>query len=867
MIRKFSILLLLPITLLVALQFKKGSDLPGSLTGQDLSIEWELVTNNYCGKNCYKSNIILTNQGKFQLSRNWVIYFTHSVCRRIHLDSIPKTVQLIHIAGDFYKIIPTQNFPILEPNESFTLPIISNDFVIKYSDAPSGFYIVFDKGESKPELISDVKIKPFTKTEQLLRGKYDHYPIITSEIRFHDNEGLSLVPVNQICPIIPTPVKLSFLKDSVLLSENVKVHYHKAFKAEAEYLSLLLKKIFHRKIFLAESLESGSGIISLQKFELSFSNALEAYQLNIQPNLGINITANTEDGIFYGIQSLRALFPLDAEANTYKQFKVPSLNVEDYPQFTYRGMLLDVARNFQNKESIKKLIESLSFYKINTLQLHLADDEGWRIEIPSLPELTDVSSRRGHTSNESDQLIPAYGSGPFGNTTLSNGFFSKQDFIELLQFAKAHHVAIIPAIDLPGHARAAIKAMESRYHKLIAKGSLSSPEYLLTDLNDRSSYLSVQQYSDNVICPCQESTYNFLERVVQEIKTMYEEAGVQLMDFHLSSDEVPEGVWKKSTVCKEFLKTKKLSNNEDIKSYFLKRASSILKNKQINMGVYEDGLVVKGSNNGPAKIRKDLIDKNTRIYSWNNLYGEGNEDLCYQLANGGNKVILMHVTNLYLDQAYSNDPSEPGFYWGGFVDTKKIFEYTPLHISHCAYSDRMGNPIPQELFNNKIKLSSQGIKNIIGIQGALFSETLKHPGMMEYYAFPKVLALAERAWAKEPEWAKEENQFHRIKMLQQDWNRFANQLGHREFIRLNYLAGGYNYHFPSPGIIVETGQFKINSPFPGLQIRYTLNGENPNRNSLLYDSPVHFNGTIKAALFTKDGRMGKVGELKHVTLK
>jgi len=862
MIRKFSILLLLPVTLLFALQLKKESDLPGFLTGKDLSIEWELVSNNYGGKNCYKSNLILSNNGKYKLTRNWEMYFTHSVCRKIILDSLSETIQLIHIAGDFYKIIPTQSFPSIEPNESFTIPIISNDFVIKYSDAPSGFYIIFKSNENGPEQIADVKIKPFTKPEQLLRGKGDRLAPITSEVRYHQNAELTLLPKEQVCPIIPKPVKLTLLKDSIELSDQHEIHYNKAFKNEAKYLSQLFIKIFTKKLNAIESNLSGPGIIYLNKSELPFSNSSEAYQLTITQNSGINISANSDDGIFYGIQTLRALFPPDAEGNYYKQFRIPQLDIEDYPQFSYRGMLVDVARNFQGKESVKKIIQGISFYKINKVQLHLADDEGWRIEIPSLPELTEISSQRGHTLNESDKLIPAYGSGPFGNTTLSNGFYSKKDFIELLRFAKENHIDIIPAIDLPGHARAAIKAMEARYQKLFIKDSIAASYYLLSDRNDLSSYLSVQQYSDNVICPCQESTYKFIETVIKETKMMYQEAGVTLTDFHLGTDEVPDGVWEKSPVCQEFLKRNKLNNSADIKSYFVQRISSILTKERINMGVYEDALTVKANNHSSITLNKGLVNKPITAYSWNNLYGGGNEDLCYKLANNGYDVVLMHVSNLYLDQAYNNDPAEPGFYWGGFVDTKKIFEYTPYNIAHCVYADRMGNAIDEDLFKNKTKLSTAGKKNIIGLQAALFSETLKYPGMMEYYSFPKILAFAERAWSDEPGWAKEKDKKVRLSLLTKDWNCFANALGQRELSRLNHLAGGFNYHFPSPGIIKDQGYFKINSPFPGLLIRYTLDGKDPDKYSMLYTNPVVAKGTIKAALFTTDGRRGKITEFE-----
>ena len=139
--------------------------------------------------------------------------------------------------------------------------------------------------------------------------------------------------------------------------------------------------------------------------------------------------------------------------------------------FRYRGVHLDVARNFQSKATVKKLLDLMAFYKLNRLHWHLTDDEGWRIEIRALPELTDVGARRGHTLDEANHLVPSHGSGPFADdaTSPGNGFYSQDDFVEILQYAHARHITVIPELDFPGHARAAIKAMEARHRRLMER--------------------------------------------------------------------------------------------------------------------------------------------------------------------------------------------------------------------------------------------------------------------------------------------------------------------------------------------------------------------------------------------------------------
>lgn len=194
--------------------------------------------------------------------------------------------------------------------------------------------------------------------------------------------------------------------------------------------------------------------------------------------------------------------------------KVPVVNIQDFPRFSYRGVHLDVSRNFHSQESVFKMIDILAFYKINTLHLHLTDDEGWRIEIESLPELTRVGGQRGHTTKDAPALHPSYGSGPhpYAPQTYGSGYYTREEYIEILRYAHKRHITVIPEINLPGHARAAIKAMEARYEYFMSKGDeKAANEFRLIDPEETSEYLSAQLFTDNVVNVARESVYHFLK--------------------------------------------------------------------------------------------------------------------------------------------------------------------------------------------------------------------------------------------------------------------------------------------------------------------------------------------------------------------
>ena len=181
----------------------------------------------------------------------------------------------------------------------------------------------------------------------------------------------------------------------------------------------------------------------------------------------------------------------------------------------------------------------------------------------------------------------------------------------------------------------------------------------------------------------------------------------------------------------------------------------------------------------------------------------------------------------------------------------------PYEYYRNATIDYRGNPFPSGYFDKKIRLTPQGRENVNGIQGALWSEDIRSAKQMEYMILPRMITLAEKCWAKEPGWEAEQDTAASAKLYDQYWNVFANQLGKRELPRLTYYRGGYNYWMPSAGIAQVNGMLQVNQQFPGMTIRYTTNGDEPNSKSTIYTQPLNIKGTVKAKIFNSKGRSGE----------
>jgi hexosaminidase len=344
------------------------------------------------------------------------------------------------------------------------------------------------------------------------------------------------------------------------------------------------------------------------------------------------------------------------------------------------------------------------------------------------------------------------------------------------------------------------------------------------------------------------------------MKVTYEQAGVPFDFIHTGGDEVPGGVWTKSPECVKLLqKHPEIGEPQNLQGYFLGRLIEVLRKYDLTIGGWEEVAMLISKDGwipNPAFVGQKVVP-----FVWNSL--GSNLNLGYRLANAGYPVVLCNVNNFYFDLAYNADPKEPGLYWGGFVDTRKAFDYIPYDIFKSSLWDNRGRPVvPEMAYRDLERLKPGARKNIMGLQAELWSETLKNPGMLEYDAVPKLLGFAERAWSQAPAYETIDNTAARIKAVDAAWNVFVNKVGQYEFPRLDHIFGGFNYRIAPPGARVENGMLYANMDFPGFVIRYTTDGSEPMKDSPVYTEPLKVSGSVKLAAFNNLGRASRAVEVK-----
>jgi hexosaminidase len=844
-------------TLIIVIFITSGCMIKNRPEASEINVSWNAIENNYNNQSLLLSEFIFVNNSKYDLKADWEFYF--NTISNIQRDSLG-LVKFEHVNGDLWKMTPNNNF-ILPVNDSINIPFFIAGSIVSITDAPKGGFFLFNDNPDKPESIGDIQIMPINSEKLGKRSSDDIMPIETPQIRFekYSSYGLSILNHEDILPIIPTPKSITIGDGIYSLSDGTIIYYEDQFVKEAEFLSNALQENMGSKLRIEKKTSDDMpGIYLIEDKQAK----PEGYSLDIVKNK-ITIKSSATAGIFYGIQSLRALLPVSSYKSAVNTIILPCLSVVDDPMFAYRSVHLDVARNFQSKASVLKLLDLMSMYKLNKLHFHFCDDEGWRIEIKSLPELTKVGAYRYFSPSDPNILLPSFGSGPNKEGHSGSGYYTRNEFIDILKYATDRHIEVIPELDMPGHARAAIKSMNARYERIKKDGHLKEAEkYLLKDLNDSSVYRSVQGWDDNVVCVCNEGVYAFLDEVTKELKSMFQEAGAPLTTIHSGGDEVPEGVWEKSPKCQQYLSQHpEIKKAKELQTYFIKRFKGVMDIYNIKTAGWEE--IALKNENGQWKPIAELSDKGYIPYVWNSVWGWGMEDVSYKLANAGFQIVLCNVTNLYMDLAYAKDPQEPGYYWGAYTNTRKLFEFTPFDIRNCAYEDKMGNKLNgNELFKGKELITEQGKKNILGIEGLLWTENTQSSEMQEYMIFPKLLGLAERAWAQQPDWASEQNEKIRLEKLNKQWNIFANTLGQRELPKLDYYSSGVGYRIAPPAAIIDNDYLKAMSEFPGIEIKYTTDGSEPNINSKLYTQPVKVINTVKLKSFATNGRSSRTAVVK-----
>lgn len=829
-------------------------------SAKNIKIKWELISNFVDVENAFDARFVFENHANFALDKNWKLFFNIGP-RPIIDPPSPQKASVQHINGDWYQLVPNADFS-LPQHESVEIIYRGTEGVLKESDGPLGAYFVFyNEDGSEAQIVEvDCEILPFTRAEQLNKNTEDKEPVPTSEYRYHNNEGLEVLSGDKLLEIIPTPYQIKTTSGSTNVDEKWSIFHEDGLDNEAGYLAEKLKAITGVN-FKVDTKLSGNQQIILKSGNIQVNGVKkEAYYLDVKSQ-SIEITGSDPAGVFYGVQSLIAMIPISVHQEKSTSISFDHVSIQDAPRFGFRALHTDLGRNFQTKETIMRNLDLISFYKLNKFLIYLTEDEGWRLEIPGLPELTEVGGQREHTSSYHDPVLhPAYGSGPFayGEGSHGSGFLTRNDFIEILKYAKARHIQIIPELNFPGHARSSIKPMEARYERLMAEGKeKEANEYRLVDPDDKSVYISAQSFKDNVVSVARESTYRFYKKVMDEISLMYEEAGLKLVDIHTGGDEVAEGAWTKSPLAAEVMKANpEYKDPKNLQAYFFKRLLETLKDDNYTIHGWEEVALLKDED-GSYDPNPEFVGKNVIPYVWNNLYGS--QDLSYRIANAGYDIVMCPVSNFYFDLAYDKDPKEPGLYWAGFVRTRDAWGFAPFDLFKTTTHAANGREINREVeYKDMVRLKPEARKHILGVEAQLWSETIKGRDMIEYYMLPKLLGFAESAWARERVWETIDNDEKREKSMDQHWNIFANTLAQQELPRLSYLNNGYNYRIPLPGAIIEDGKLFANIEFPGLDLYYTNDGSEPSTSSNKYTEPISVSGEVKIKAFDVSGKASRV---------
>lgn len=804
-------------------------------TADSLKVKYQVKSNldlsgcdiNFEQGKCYQAELRLTFANPMP-AKGWDIYF--SQVTPIQWEG-SEDFDIERINGDLHKLSPTRK---IIAEKQYVLPLRVGFWSVSKTDVMPNYFIVAD-GLTPAVINSTVEewdeetglpILPhageFKTNQQKRRNSQDQLELGNAINDYHRYASINTKPGDS-----PSTRIIPKAKHSRASGKWFNVNFGLSFST-------------HDQVKYASAIERLAEIgLNQHKMGLNVQISInsekiedrESYQLRVMDST-IDITADSEAGAYYALMSLSQLY-------NRKSAQLPIIAINDSPEHSFRGLHIDVARNFHSKGLILRLLNQMAALKLNKLHLHLADDEGWRVEIPGLPELTEIGAFRCFDLSEQTCLLPQLGSGPFRDVKV-NGFYSQQEYVDIVKYAAQRHIEVIPSLDMPGHSRAAVKSMQARHTRLKSAGNLAAAnEYLLTDPLNESRYSSVQYYDDNTINPCIDSTYNFIAKVLSEVAHYHELAGFPLKRYHIGADETA-GAWVKSPACQKLIyqNTSGLAKPEDLNGYFINRIASMLAKKGIVAGAWSDGA-------------KSLLGKSDtpqmQVNLWGPLFWEGHNE-AHEFINEDWKGILSIPDVLYFDFPYSANANEPGYYWASrSTDSFKVFQLMPNNLpAHASFwLDRLGVPYTA---NRQVPLLVG--KKIAGIQAQMWSETTRSDKAVEYMLFPRLVAMAERAWHK-AKWAtpydpKKAYGYNspsltdeQLLSQSQDWADFSNVFENK--ILPHLIEQDIVVRIPPPGAIIVNGILHANSLFPGLHIYYKSEKGDWKR----YFAPVSITGKVQ----------------------
>ncbi|MDB5002948.1 MAG: family 20 glycosylhydrolase [Mucilaginibacter sp.] len=473
--------------------------------------------------------------------------------------------------------------------------------------------------------------------------------------------------------IIPAPLSIKKATGTFVLSQETQIFADSVNNKAVVFLSDYLKNI--ATLHIPVKLNSGQSVSNSIVLTSAGTDNLpaEGYRLTITPT---NITIAAKGaGLFYGIQTLIQLIPADKGAVA----KLPCVLIEDYPRFGYRGLMLDVCRHFFSVQFVKKYIDLMAAYKLNTFHWHLTDDQGWRIEIKKYPKLTEIGSRRAETviGNYHDRTPQQFDNTPYG------GYYTQDEIRDVIKYADARYITIIPEIEMPGHAMAALAS----YPELGCEPTLNY------------QVQGTWGVFRNVYCPS-EKTFGFLEDVLTEVIDLFPSKYI-----HIGGDEAPKDVWKESKFCQQLIKKLKLKDEHGLQSYFIQRIEKFVNSKGRRIIGWDE--ILEGG-----------LAPDATVMSWRGEQGgidaaKQNHDVIMTPGSGG----------MYIDAAQGKLSTEP-LSIGGFTPLSRTYRYDPT----------------PEALNDDQK------KHILGVQANLWTEYIATENKVQYMLLPRMMALSEVAW-------------------------------------------------------------------------------------------------------------------------
>lgn len=491
--------------------------------------------------------------------------------------------------------------------------------------------------------------------------------------------------------LIPAPEQVVFQKGQFVLDHTVGTAVSDSNQSETNKLvDFLIDKIeLEMGVVIASKKEAGKNILLEILSEPNTNLGDEGYVLDISSK-EILIAANTKSGLFYGVQSLLQYIIAN---NKQTPIKLPNLSISDKPNVKWRGMVMDVSRHFYNVKTIKELLDLMAFYKLNVFHWHLADNEGWRLEIKKYPKLTQVGAWRteipGSIFYKKDST---YAKPLNGKPYKYGGFYTQKQIKEIVKYAQDKNITIVPEIDVPGHSGAALTAYPEFSCE---KHQQKTPNSTLWNgvVNPENVNLNY--------CAGQESTFQFLEDVFTEVMDLFPSKYI-----HVGGDEVDKSYWKKCADCQKRIKDEGLKDEEELQSYFIKRVAKFLENNDRKLIGWDEIL------EGGAPV-------NATVMSWRGEKGG------IEAAKLKRDVIMTPNNPLYFNR-YQDDPKNEPLAVAYSINTlEKVYHY---------------NLIPNELTESEAQY-------IIGGQFAVWTEFISSVEYLEYTLLPRMPAFAENMWS------------------------------------------------------------------------------------------------------------------------